>query len=143
MATEKFSGPVNYLVFAFNKNTNPESGLKHVLERVDQGIIELLDIEVVSRNAEGNVVKVLLSDLGLSNGTDLSVFDGVDSGILDDTDLNQIASSLETEQAGICVVYEDRSLAQAASAWSAVGGNELFAGGVDLADLEQVISEGK
>ena len=73
---------------------------------------------------------------------DLSVFDGVMSGILDDEDVAAIANALPQGEFALAIVYEDRSLAAAAGAWSAVGGAELFSGGVDIDDLEHAIEEG-
>ena len=142
MATEQFAGPVDYLVFAFDERADLGAGLAAVLDRVRQGIIEILDIELVSRAEGGEAVKRAFADLDGVSGFDLSVFDGVDSGILDDGDLAVIVEELQAGQIALVLVYEDRSLALAAETWAAVGGVELFSGGVDINELARVIDEG-
>lgn len=142
MATEQFTGPVDYLVFAFDEHANLGAGLSAVLDRVRQGIIEILDIELISRNQDGAPVKRAFSDLDGVTGIDLTLFEGVESGILDADDLASIASDLVDGQIALAIVYEDRSLAVAADAVAAVGGVELFSGGVSIADLELALENG-
>lgn len=142
MATDQFSGPVDYLVFAFDEGVDLGEGLRALLERVEQGIVEILDIELIDRDGGGAPVKRPFSDLSGTTGLDLSVFDGAESGILDSDDLEAIASELRDGQFALAVVYEDRSLAAAAEAWAGVGAAEMFSGGVDIADLERALQEG-
>lgn len=142
MATEQFSGPVNYLVFAFDKNADLGAGLTAILDRVNEGIVEILDIEVIAKGSDGAPVKQVLANLDGVTGVDLAVFDGVESSILDAEDLADITSELRTGQIAVAVVYEDRSLAVAAREWAATGGVEMFSGGIDIADLEHALEEG-
>ena len=133
MATETFAGPVDYVVFSFADGADIGPGLVALLDRVDQGIVEILDLAAVSHTA----TRIALADLASS--VDLSIFEGAASNILDDDDLSTIVESLAPGQFALAVVYEDRSLAAAAEAWANVGGSELFSGGVDLADLEATL----
>lgn len=142
MATEKFAGPIDYLVFAFGGDADLGAGLSAVLERVSQGIIEILDIELITRDNNGAPVTLTFADVQDSTRLDLSVFDGVESGILDAEDHAGIASALDPGHIALAIVYEDRSLASAANAWAEAGGRELFSGGVDLTDLEHALEEG-
>lgn len=142
MATGQFSGPVDYLVFGFAEDADLGPGLQAVLERVQQGVVEILDLELVSLDEAGTPLKRRVTDFQDATALDLSVFDGAESGILDEDDLAQIAAALEPGQLALVIVYEDRSLAVAADTWVAAGGTELFSGGVDIADLEQALEEG-
>lgn len=141
MATEEFAGPVDYLVFAFSRDADLGAGLSDVLERVRQGTIEILDIEIITRDVEGTPLKLTFEDVQGATALDLSVFDGAESGILDDEDLAGIASALDRDQIAVALVYEDRCLAAAAESWAKVGGIELFSGGVDITDLEHALEE--
>ena len=138
MATESFAGPVDYVVFRFDDGADIGPGLAALLEAVDQGIIEILDLAVVSLTAEAAVTRLALADLNATSSVDLSIFDGAASHILDD-DLTKISGELTPGRFALAVVYEDRSLATAAAAWATVGGTELFSGGIDLADLEATL----
>lgn len=142
MATPRFAGPVDYLVFAFQEGSDVGAGLSAALARVDQGLIEILDIEFVSRQEDGSPTRVAFSDMSHVAGTALAPFEGATSDIMDEDDLGTIASALEPGQIAVAIIYEDRCLAAAAEAWIEAGGVELFSGGVDLADLESSLAEG-
>ena len=60
MADEAFAGPVDYLVFAFPEGAAISTGLHAVLERVDAGVLEILDLELIGRDAEGAPVRLSL-----------------------------------------------------------------------------------
>lgn len=139
MASEQFAGPIDYLVFVFDQGADLGPGLNAVLERVDQGIIEILDLEFIARDADGAAFKCSLAELQQGTDFDLSILDGIDSGILDADDLNAIVAELGENQFALAIVYEDRSLAVAAGAWARVGATELFAGGIDISDLEHAL----
>ncbi|WP_336632683.1 MULTISPECIES: DUF6325 family protein [unclassified Microbacterium] len=141
MATEAFAGPVDYLVFGFDAAADVWPGLRAVLDRVDDGIVEVLDIEIIARGEGGEAVSRSVADLPGATADEVRLFDGARSGILDDEDLAAVAAALAPDAVAVAVVYEDRSLAVAAAAWSSVGGTELFSGGVDLADLERILDE--
>ncbi len=139
MADDVFAGPVDYLVFGFPGSADVGEGLQAVLNRVDEGTIEILDLEVVSRDDAGSPVTRALADLQATTNADLSVFEGALSGILDEDDLAAIAEGLEPGGFAIAIVYEDRSLAGAAAAWTRAGGTELLAGGVDIEELARIL----
>jgi len=142
MATEEFFGPVDYLVFAFDQGADLGAGLHALLTQVANGTIEILDIEVITRDpATGKPSVGSLAELATATDVDLAVFDGAASGILDAEDLATVASGLGDTQFALVVIYEDRSLASAAEAWSRVGGIEVLSGGVDLADLDRILQE--
>ncbi|MFC6236064.1 hypothetical protein ACFPZL_13325 [Leucobacter soli] len=109
---------------------------------MEQGIIEILDIELIGRDDAGAPIKRAFADLDGVTGIDVATFDGVESGILDGDDLESIASELQPGQIALAVVYEDRSLAMAADAWTAIGGVELFSGGIDIEELDRALNEG-
>lgn len=139
MATESFAGPVDYLVFAFPPGARADVGLQLLLDRVDAGLVDILDLECIARDDEGSVARVPLDRLAVEGGFDLSVFEGAESGILDAEDLDQVARSLEPGWIAVAVVYEERSLAAVAGAWEAAGARLLLAGGVELDDLESAL----
>ena len=103
MATEQFVGPIDYVVFAFDAHADLSNGLLALLERVNQGVIEILDIELIGQDSSGAPKKLAFTDLDGVTGIDLAVFDGLESGILDSEDLVNIAAELETGQIALTV----------------------------------------
>ena len=139
MATETFTGPIDYVVFAFEDGASIGPGLHRLIEHVDAGLVELLDLELVRVDADGRAQRGTLDEEHDASGLDLSVFAGAASGILEQDDLDAIAAQLQDGQFALVVVYEERTLADAADAWLAAGGVELLAGGVDIEDLEHAL----
>ena len=133
MASEAFAGPVDYLVFAFPADASVSTGLAAVSSRVEEGVVDVLDLEVIQPGADGTAIRGPLDRL--AGASDASRFAGAYSGVLDADDVQRVADALEPGGFAIALVYEDRSLAAAAAAWTAAGGTELFAGGVDIIDL--------
>lgn len=136
MADSVFTGPVDYLVYVFPDGADIGEGMRAVLNAVDRGIVDLLDIECVRVDPEGHPVSFPVTELG----SDLSVFEGVDSRILDDEDKRQIAAELKPGTFALAIVYEDRALASAAHAWHRAGGIEALAGGADLDALDRFLA---
>ena len=134
MANDAFAGPVDYLVFAFPAEASVSAGLAAVLQRVDEGVIEVLDLELIRVDDTGAPVRQPLDGFSGADG-----FAGAYSGILDAEDVQRVVDALELGAFAIALVYEDRSLAPAADAWIAAGGEELFAGGVDIIDLADAL----
>lgn len=135
MATETYCGPIDYAVFELPADARPAQGLRLLLDQVDRGSIELLDLEIVGRAADGAPRLLTVDDLAGADGDERAVFDGASSGVLDADDLAAIAGSLAPGRIAIAVVYEDRSLAAVAQAWQAEGGAELWSGGIDASAL--------
>lgn len=140
MATEEFGGPIDYAIFVAPRGADVGAALRVLLDRVASGTLELLDLEVVGRGADGAAERRTLEDFALT-GHDLAVFDGAESGLLDDEDLAAIAESLEGDELAIAVIYEDRNLAEVASALAAQGGSLLWSGGITIADLAAAVDD--
>ncbi|CAM5303846.1 hypothetical protein [Leifsonia shinshuensis] len=140
MADDAFAGPVDYLVFAFPAGAPVGAGLADVLRRVEEGTIEVLDLEIIRRDAAGEPVAGALDPVEDASAD--GAFAGAYSGILDAEDVQRVAEALEPGGFALALVYEDRSLAPAAEAWLAAGGTELFAGGVDIIDLAETVETG-
>lgn len=137
MANDAFAGPVDYLVFAFPGEASVSAGLAAMLHRVDEGVVEVLDLELIRVDDTGMPTRGPLDQFPGPDG--LAGFAGAYSGILDAEDVQRVADALEPGAFAIALVYEDRSLAPAADAWIAAGGAELFAGGVDIIDLADAL----
>jgi hypothetical protein len=98
-------GPVDYLVVEFPGNKMTGEGFPLLLDLVDRGIIRILDLVFVRKDSDGSVAAAELRDLG--DGTDLSVFEGASSGLLDEEDINEAGTALEPGNAAGIIVYEN------------------------------------
>ncbi|GCD22118.1 DUF6325 family protein [Cellulomonas algicola] len=84
------SGPIDYVVVEF-----PPGGLRGdafplLTDLVDRGVIRVLDLTVVGRDAEGAFAVLDVEELS-ARGVDLTLFHGVTHDVLDDDDLRDVA----------------------------------------------------
>jgi hypothetical protein len=126
-------GPIDYLAVEFPEARMRGEGLAALLDLVDRGIIRLLDLRAVVREADGTFNAVAITDLDHDGTLDLAVFEGVESGLLDDDDLQQAADLIEPGKVVALFVYENTWAIPFVSAMRRVGA-ELIASGRIPAD---------
>jgi hypothetical protein len=105
--TEQDVGPIDYLALQFPHAKVTGEGMAILLSLVDRGIIRILDLRVVLRAADGSYSAVALTDLDNDGELDLAVFDGVESGLLDDDDLAEASALVPPGSAVGIIVYEN------------------------------------
>jgi hypothetical protein len=122
------TGPIDYLVVEFPGNRMTGEGLPLLVDLVDSGIIRILDLVFVTRDTDGSVAAVEISDLDGDGQLDLAVFEGASSGLLGPDDLNEAASAIEPGSSAGILVYENVWAAPFAAALRR-GGAQLVASG--------------
>ncbi|KOV02363.1 hypothetical protein ADK91_20420 [Streptomyces sp. XY511] len=120
-------GPVDYLVVEFPGNRMTGEGLPLLVDLVDRGIIRILDLVFVRKDADGSVVALELKDAG-DGEMDLTVFEGAASGLLGQDDIDEAGAALEAGNSAGILVYENVWAAPFARALRR-GGAQLVAGG--------------
>lgn len=122
-------GPVDYAVIEFPPDRQPDgSALPLLRDLVEQGIIRVLDLAFVRREADGSIVGIDIADVGLGGGVDVTLFADASSGLVDDTDLDEAGSALEPGASAAVLVYENTWAAPFATALRRSGA-QLVAGG--------------
>jgi len=118
-------GPIDYLVVAWPASSPPTgAAFPYLVDLVDRGIIRLLDMSFVEKDADGNVVAIEISDFDLDGYPELAVFAGASSGLLNEEDQQDAGEILEPGEAAALLVYEN--------AWAAPFATELRKGGAQL-----------
>ncbi len=120
-------GPIDYLVIEFPGNRMTGEGWPILVDLVDRGLIRILDLGFIRKDEDGSVVGLSLQDLG-DEGAELTVFEGVSSGLLGDDDLTEAANAVEPGCSAGVIVYENTWAAPFAAAMRRSGG-ELVAYG--------------
>jgi hypothetical protein len=121
-------GPVDYLVVEFPEGRTTGEGLPLLADLVDRGIIRILDLAFVKKEPDGSIVGVELADLDPAGMVDVTLFEGVASGLLGEDDLDAAGGVLEPGSAAGILVYENAWAAPLASALRH-GGAQLVASG--------------
>src|SRR4029453_9690221 len=126
-------GPIDYLAVEFPEARMRGEGLAALVDLVDRGIIRLLDLRAVTREADGTFTAVAITDLDNDGTLDLAIFEGVESGLLDDEDLQKSADLIEPGKVVALIVYENTWAIPFVNAMRRVGA-ELIASGRIPAD---------
>jgi hypothetical protein len=98
-------GPLEYLVIGFEGNTFDGSIAREVGKVVDKGVIRLVDVVLITRDAEGAAVVVKLGD---SEVPSLAPFKPLLAGPMDlfsPEDINEIIDSLPLRASGLVLLF--------------------------------------
>ncbi|MET8947168.1 DUF6325 family protein [Streptomyces sp. NPDC004542] len=119
-------GPVDYLIVEFPGNRRTGEGLPLLVDLVERGIIRIIDLVFVRKETDGTVAALELREIG--DEIDLTAFEGVSCGVLDQSDLDDAGAALEPGSTAAILVYENVWAAPLARALRR-GGAQLVASG--------------
>lgn len=100
-------GPVDFLVVEFATDRADGQMAAAVLDLVDRGIIDLLDVVVVSKSADGNVDVIEISEVADADLGGIGALAGAGSGLLDDDDVVEAAAAIEPGRSAAVLVFEN------------------------------------
>ncbi|MFD8074639.1 DUF6325 family protein [Streptomyces sp. NPDC059718] len=121
-------GPIDYVVIEFPGNRMTGEAFPLLLDLVDRGLVRILDLTFVRKDADGSVAGLEIADLTAGGLGELEVFQGASSGLLGADDLADAAAVLEPGSSAAVLVYENLWAAPLAVAIRR-GGGRLVAGG--------------
>ncbi|MER5396854.1 DUF6325 family protein [Streptomyces sp. NPDC002599] len=100
-------GPIDYIVVEFPGNRMTGEGLPILVDLVDRGLIRILDLLFVRKDADGSVVGMEIADFDGDGALDLAVFEGASSGLLGEDDIEEAGKALEPGNSAGILVYEN------------------------------------
>lgn len=100
-------GPVSYLIVEFPGNKMTGEAFPQLVDLVDRGLIRILDLEFVTRDRDGSMRSVELADIDHDGKFDLAIFEGTNSGLLDDSDFAEAASAIEPGSSAAIMIFEN------------------------------------
>jgi hypothetical protein len=106
-ATETL-GPISYLIVEFPGNQMTGEGFPLLLDLVDRGLIRVLDFVFVRRDEDGSIAAIELQDVDLDGQFDVAIFDGVSSGLLDASDLEDAKAAISPGSSAGVLIFENR-----------------------------------
>lgn len=116
-------GPVDIVVIAYPAGA-PMTGeaVPMLLDLIERGIIRVLDVMFVIKDADGTYSGFEATDLDDKSVGDFSAFEGASSGLLGDDDVATAAEGIEPGSAAALLIYENRWAAPFAAAVRRNGG---------------------
>jgi hypothetical protein len=128
-------GPIDYLAVEFPDGQLKGEGLRALLDLVDRGIIQILDLRVVRRETDGSYTAAAIADFDGDGALDLAVFSGIESGLLDDDDLQQAADLIQPGSAVAVLLYENTWAGPFVSAMRRAGAEIISSGRIPATNL--------
>jgi hypothetical protein len=128
-------GPVDFLAIEFPGGRLTATGFEKLLSLADQGVVDILDMEFIARDADGTSKKIDVWEFAVPEGVDLSAWAGASSGLLDDSDVAQISAAMQSGSVSVVVIYENRWVLGLVDAWRRDGGRLIASGGLSADDI--------
>ena len=127
-------GPIDYVLVEWS-GKQPEGEIApHLVDLVDRGLIRILDLAFLVKGEDGSIAAVEIADIG-GEVTELAVFEGASSGLLDNEDLDLAGEALEPGTSAALLVYENTWAGPFAAAVRRSGGQLVASGRIPVTDL--------
>jgi len=105
MNEEQGLGPISYLIVQFPGSQMTGEGFPILLDMVERGLIRILDLRFIARDRDGSMQVIELGDIDHDGVFDFAVFEGVSSGLMDESDFKDAAAVIEPgSSAGILII---------------------------------------
>jgi hypothetical protein len=127
-------GPIDYVLVEW-PGKQPEGEIApHLVDLVDRGLIRILDLAFLTKGEDGTIAALEIADLG-GEVTELAIFEGASSGLLDEEDHAQAGEALEPGTSAALLVYENTWAAPFATAVRRSGGQLVASGRIPIEDV--------
>jgi hypothetical protein len=107
MADEPTPAPVELAVIEFPGSRFNAEIVPALAELVDDGIVRILDLVFVTKDADGAVTAVEINELDEEDAAALDDLEGEVNGLLSDEDLDQAGAALTPGSSALLIVRED------------------------------------
>lgn len=121
------TAPVEYLIIGFPGNRFSGEIMPALTELVENGVIRIIDLVFVKKDADGEVTTFEFEDLQEAAELGFADLDGEAGGLLSDEDLDLAAAALAPDSSAALIVWEQRWAERIADAIRNAGG-EIVAG---------------
>jgi Family of unknown function (DUF6325) len=128
-------GPAGFLAIEFPGGRLTAAGFDRLLSLAGQGVAGILDMEFITKDADGKSKKVDAWEFAVPEGAGLSAWAGASSGLLDDSDVSQISALMQPGSVAVVVIYENRWVLGLVGAWRHDGARLIADGGISADDL--------
>ena len=134
-------GPVEYIAIAFPGNNFSGEIVPAIKELQDSGTIRVLDLVIISKDGEGNVTGIELSEASPEQQAALAVL-GVESrNLLGQEDIEDIGAALDPNSTAGLMIWENVWAARFAQSLRAADGILIANGRIPAALVEDIMAE--
>ncbi len=128
-------GPVDVLVVEFPRGVVSGEGFGTLLDLTERGVVRVLDLEFVRRDAKGGLEVVEIAEAVAGADEDLGYLVGASSGLLDEDDIAFVGDLIAPGSLAGVLLYEHSWIIPMADALEAGGARIVTAAHLDPLDV--------
>ena len=110
-------GPVDVYIVGFPGNKFSGEIVPAILEQVEAGVIRIIDLLFVSKDADGTVTTLEVEDLGPAGAAFVGI-DVASAGALNHEDADEIADQIAPNSSALLIAYENAWMGSIISAFA-------------------------
>ena len=133
-------GPVEYIAIAFPGNKFSGKIIPAIQELQDSGTIRVLDLVIISKDRDGNVAAIELSEASPEEAAALAVLGIEGKNLLGEEDIEDIGGALDPNSTAGLMLWENTWAAKFAQALRAADGILIANGRIPAALVEDVMA---
>lgn len=128
-------GPIDYVMIEFPDGQPKGEAAPLLLDLVDRGIIRIIDLMFITKDEDGTIAGLEISNLDDKGAGEFVVFAGASSGLLTEEDRQEAGNVMEPGTAAAVIVFENRWAAPFARAVRKAGGQLVSYGRIPVQQL--------
>ncbi len=134
-------GPVDWIVVEFPGSRFNGEIAPALTDLVERGLVRVLDLLIIRKEADGSIEGFELSDLGEDEAAGLRGFESELAMLLSEDDMTAVAAAIEPGSTAGVLVYENLWAAPFASAVRRSGGQLVASGRIPIQALLAAVEE--
>jgi hypothetical protein len=135
-------GPVEYIALGFPGNKFSGEIIPAIKELEDSGTIRVLDLVIITKDADGNVAAVELADSSPETQATFAVLGVQNKNLLGEEDFEDIGAALDPDSTAALMIWENVWAAKFAEALRNADGVLVANGRIPAALVEELMAEG-
>jgi uncharacterized membrane protein len=141
MPAETISAPVEIAIIEFPGNHFNGEIVPALTQLVDDRIVAIIDLVLVSKDVDGSVTVLELGDLDDETAGAFDDLDGEAGGLLSEDDLLQAAEALSLGSSALMIVWQDTWAERLVEAIAASGGRLVAHDRLDAESVAEVLAD--
>lgn len=133
-------GPVDWLLIEFDQPLTGQAA-PPLLDLVDRGLIRVLDLMIIRKLSDGTVQALDISEMPGDEAVHITLFEGMESGILGEEDVAAAGDAMEVDTRAIMIVFENVWAAPFAIALREAGGLIVDSGRIPVQSIVGALDE--
>lgn len=141
MDTADVHGPIDVVLIEFSEDRLTGGVATEILNLVDRGVVQLFDVLVFGKSADGDVYDIDLGETAVGQAAGLVDLAWARSGLLSDEDMTEAAGAMENGTLAVLLAYENTWAIPLVAAAREAGGELIGGARIPAPDVMAVLDE--